>query len=133
MRGRLFLRWLLKRPDFLLHVNSLMYGVKMPRLGTDDAIRSVHPLPPVNEQHRIIAKIDELMARCDELEKLRSAQQGARLTVHAAAIKQLLNIAEPGQHQRAQNFLAEQEAVAVHVSTISRALSALGLPLKKSR
>ena len=84
-----------------------MYGVKMPRLGTEDAIHSVHPIPPVKEQHRIVAKIDELMARCDELEKLRTAQQGARLTVHAAAIKQLLNIAEPGQHQRAQAFLAE--------------------------
>ena len=32
-----------------------------------------------------------------------------------------------------QSFLAEQESVEVHVSTISRALSALGLPLKKSR
>jgi type I restriction enzyme S subunit len=26
------LRWLLKRPAFLEHVNSLMYGVKMPSL-----------------------------------------------------------------------------------------------------
>lgn len=65
------------------------------------------PLPPSAEQHRIVAKIDELMARCDELEKLRTAQQGARVTVHAAAIKQLLNIAEPDQHLRAQAFLAE--------------------------
>jgi transposase len=32
-----------------------------------------------------------------------------------------------------QSFLAERESVEVHVSTISRALSALGLPLKKSR
>lgn len=30
-----------------------------------------------------------------------------------------------------QSLLAEQESVQVHVSTISRALSALGLPLKK--
>lgn len=102
-----FLRWLLKRPDFLSHVNTLMYGVKMPRLGTEDAIHSVHPIPPVNEQYRIVAKINELMVRCDGLEKLRTAQQGARLTVHAAAIKQLLNIAEPDQSQRAQAFLAE--------------------------
>ncbi|MFA5703256.1 MAG: restriction endonuclease subunit S [Advenella sp.] len=65
------------------------------------------PLPSSAEQSRIVAKIDELMARCDELEKLRTAQQGARLTVHAAAIKQLLKIAEPAQHQRAQAFLAE--------------------------
>lgn len=102
-----FLRWLLKRPEFLSHVNNLMYGVKMPRLGTEDAIQSIHPLPPVNEQRRIVAKINELMARCDKLEKLRIEQQEKRLTVHAAAIKQLLNIAEPDQHQRAQTFLAK--------------------------
>lgn len=30
-----------------------------------------------------------------------------------------------------QSFLAEEEAVSVHVSTISRVLSGLGLPLKK--
>jgi type I restriction enzyme S subunit len=76
-------------------------------LNTSTVINHLIPLPPLAEQKRIVAKIDELMARCDELEKLRTAQQGARLTVHAAAIKQLLNIAEPEQHQRAQAFLAK--------------------------
>lgn len=64
-------------------------------------------LPPLPEQHRIVAKIDELMARCDALEKLRTAQNEKRLSVHAAAIQQLLNIAKPEQHQRTQAFLAE--------------------------
>lgn len=126
-----FLRWLLKRPDFLSHVNTLTYGVKMPRLGTEDAIHSVHPIPPVNEQHRIVAKIDVLMARCDELEKLRTAQQRARLTVHAAAIKQLLNIAKPAQHQRAQAFLAEHfnelYAVQENVAELRKAILQLAV------
>lgn len=64
-----FLRWLLKRPSFLSHVNTLMYGVKMPRLGTEDAINSVHPIPPVHEQYRIVAKIDQLMVLCDTLDQ----------------------------------------------------------------
>ncbi|WP_350283550.1 restriction endonuclease subunit S [Nitrosomonas sp.] len=76
-------------------------------LNTSTVINHLIPLPPLAEQKRIVAKIDELMARCDELEKLRTSQQEARLTVHATAIKQLLNIAEPDQHQRAQAFLAE--------------------------
>lgn len=47
------------------------------------------PLPPLPEQHRIVAKIEQLMARCDELEKLRAEREQRRLSVHAAAINQL--------------------------------------------
>jgi type I restriction enzyme, S subunit len=71
-----------------------MYGVKMPRLGTEDAVRSIHALPPLPEQHRIVAKIDQLMARCDELEKLRAEREQKRLAVHTAVIKQLLDAQE---------------------------------------
>ncbi len=87
--------------------NIIGSGMTVQGIRQDDLLNFLFPLPPLEEQHRIVAKIDELMARCDELEKLRTTQQGARLTVHTAAIKQLLNIAEPGQHQRAQAFLAE--------------------------
>lgn len=82
-------------------------GAAQPNISREKIIATVFPLPPAVEQSRIVYKIDELMARCDELEKLRTAQQEKRLTVHVAAIKQLLNIAEPDQHQRAQAFLAK--------------------------
>lgn len=81
-------------------------GMTVQGIRQEDLLNYLFPLPPFEEQKRIVAKIDELMACCDELEKLRIAQKGARLTVHAAAIKQLLNIAKPDQHQRAQAFLA---------------------------
>lgn len=64
-----FLRYSLKRPDFIFYVNSLTYGTKMPRLGTGDAVKSLHPIPPLNEQKRIVKKINELMKFCDELEE----------------------------------------------------------------
>ncbi len=97
----------LRSPIFISYVERTQKGVAYPAINDGDFFSGLFPLPPSDEQHRIVVKIDELMARCDELEKLRTAQQGARLTVHAAAIKQLLNIAEPAQHQRAQTFLAE--------------------------
>lgn len=49
------------------------------------------PLPPLDEQHRIVAKIDQLMAGCDELEKLRVQQAQKQREVHAAAVRQLLD------------------------------------------
>ncbi|KRG68100.1 hypothetical protein ABB29_14725 [Pseudoxanthomonas dokdonensis] len=85
-----FLRWLLKRPAFLAHVNNLMYGVKMPRLGTDDAINSAHPLPPLEEQKRIVARIEELMSHCDELDRLRQRQAEKRAATRAATVRQWL-------------------------------------------
>ncbi|MCL2657851.1 MAG: restriction endonuclease subunit S [Betaproteobacteria bacterium] len=88
-------------------INNYRKGVGISNMSSKALASIVFPLPPKSEQHCIVAKIDELMVRCDELEKLRAAQQEKRLTVHTAAIKQLLNIAEPDQHQRAQTFLAE--------------------------
>jgi len=51
-------------------INRVTYGVKMPRVGTDTMRNLYFPLPPVEEQIRIVARIDELMAKIDEYEKI---------------------------------------------------------------
>ncbi len=126
-----FLRWLLKRPAFLAHVNSLMYGVKMPRLGTEDAVQSIHPLPPLPEQHRIVAKIDQLMARCEELEKLRDEREQKRRSVHAAALKQLLDAQAGDNFADAWQFITqhfgELYAVRENVTELRKAILQLGV------
>ena len=65
------------------------------------------PLPPLEEQHRIVTKIDQLMARCDSLEKLRAAQEAKRLAVHAAALSQLLDTAGGGSPDDAWAFIIQ--------------------------
>ncbi len=85
-----YLKCLLKSPLFLNYVNSLMYGVKMPRLGTDDAIKSIHPLAPLNEQHRIVAKVDKLMALCDQLKARLTDAQTTKLYLTDAIVEQAL-------------------------------------------
>jgi restriction endonuclease S subunit len=64
-----YLRICLKRPDFINHVNKLSYGTKMPRLGTSDAKASVHPVPPLSEQLRIVEKVEGMLSLCDRLQE----------------------------------------------------------------
>ena len=51
--------------DFL--INSVTYGVKMPRVGTDTMINLLIPLPPLAEQQRIVEKIEELLPLVEKL------------------------------------------------------------------
>jgi len=74
------------KPYFL----SLGAGAAQPNISRQKIIGTPIPLPPLAEQQRIVAKIDELMARCDALEALHQQHEEKRLHVHTAAIHQLL-------------------------------------------
>jgi type I restriction enzyme S subunit len=65
------------------------------------------PLPPLAEQRRIIAKIDELMARCDELEKLRGDRDRKQITVHTATLDRLLIAKEQSDFNTAWQFITQ--------------------------
>ena len=41
-------------------INSITYGVKMPRVGTETMTSLLVPVPPIEEQQRIVEKIDEV-------------------------------------------------------------------------
>ncbi|MBT3358825.1 MAG: restriction endonuclease subunit S [Rhodospirillales bacterium] len=79
----------LRRPDFVEYVTRLGQGTKMPRLRTEDAVVSPFPLPPLAEQHRITAKVDELMALCDRLEAARVQREATRDRLAAASLARL--------------------------------------------
>jgi len=84
-------------PFLLRFINSPLFREMIDEVNTvtinqitQENLRStVFPLPPLNEQSRIIAKIDELMARCDALEKLRTERDAQRLAVHTTVVRQL--------------------------------------------
>ena len=47
---------------FLQYTASRGYGVKMPRVGTNDMRSALIPLPPLNEQKRIVKRVEDLKA-----------------------------------------------------------------------
>jgi len=53
------------------------------------------PLPPLAEQQRIVAKVDELMALCDALEGESAAALAAHLTLVETLLATLVNSADP--------------------------------------
>jgi type I restriction enzyme S subunit len=47
------------------------------------------PLPPIAEQHRIVAKVDELMALCDQLQAAQTEREQSRDRLVAASLHSL--------------------------------------------
>ncbi len=82
-------------------------GAVVQNLNADKVRQLLIPLPPLEEQHRIVAEIDRLMARCDELEKLRTDRNQKRTTVHTAAIDRLLTAQDDRSFSTAWSFITQ--------------------------
>ena len=61
------------------------------------------PCPSIAEQHRIVAKVDELMALCDQLEAARTEREAARDRLAAASLARL-NAPDPDTFQADARF-----------------------------
>jgi type I restriction enzyme, S subunit len=65
---------------------SKAIGSAIPNISTTQINEIVIALPPLAEQHRIVAKVDELMVLCDQLEQ----QTEQSLTAHQTLVEVLL-------------------------------------------
>lgn len=74
----------------------------MNNVSLEDIQNFVIPLPPLAEQHRIVAKVDELMALCDQLEQ----QQTDSVIAHQMLVETLLKTLTESENaeQLAQNW-----------------------------
>ena len=83
----------LRSPFFLDYTLQCGYGVKMPRLSTTDACNGMIPLPPLNEQIRIVEAIKYLLVLIDIIE---SGKENLQETIKQAKSK-ILDLAIHGK------------------------------------
>ncbi|MDP1977514.1 restriction endonuclease subunit S [Undibacterium sp.] len=70
------------------------------------------PIPPLKQQHRIVAKVDELMALCDQLE----AQHNNAADAHEQLVSHLLSTLT--QSHDAADFKTNWQLIATHFDTL---------------
>ena len=84
-----YLHLLVRSPFFQDYVLGEQTGAGRGGLPKNRMDRIPVPLPPLAEQNRIVAKVDELMALCDQLEHARAAREAVRDRLTTASLARL--------------------------------------------
>src|SRR5580765_4820088 len=95
-------------PTFYDAMRGDMSGVAITRVTLEKIGRALIPLPPVAEQRRIVAKVDELLALCDELEARQAAAREQRTRLVRSALDHLSVTTMPGGFRRHAIFFVKQ-------------------------
>jgi type I restriction enzyme S subunit len=108
-----FILLYLKAPMFLEKGKPKMTGsAGQKRIPASYFANNSLPLPPLAEQHRIVAKVDELMALCDQLEQ----QQEDSVQTHSTLVQTLLGALTAASERGA--FAEAWQRIASHFDTL---------------
>lgn len=94
-----------------LNLPEMGKGIK-PGINRNEVYQRIAALPPLAEQHRIVAKVDELMALCDALE----AEQSDSMAAHQRLVECLLGTLTAAEDAHA--FTAAWHRIADHFDTL---------------
>lgn len=122
----------LKNPKYITSGIPKMTGsAGQKRVPTEYFAFNPFPLPPIAEQKRIVAKIDQLMALCDKLEAERNERSQKRLTVHTAAMNRLLTAPDKTDLDKSWHFITrhfgELYSVPQNVAELKKAILQLAV------
>ena len=87
----------LKSPYVDTLINTVTYGVKMPRVGTETMVSLFVPIPPLQEQRRIVAKLNELEPCMEQYAKAYSENEALTAAFPAELKKSILQMAVQGK------------------------------------
>jgi type I restriction enzyme, S subunit len=102
-----FFSWYSSSNFFQSLIANKITGSAVRQMPANVLLDFIVPLPPLAEQRRIVVKIDQLMARCDELEKLRLDRSQRLITVHTAALDRLLTAKDSSEFSTAWSFITQ--------------------------
>ncbi|MCX4030942.1 restriction endonuclease subunit S [Aeromonas caviae] len=100
-----------------LHINAIslepyITGTAQPKMNQAKMNEIILGIPPASEQHRIVAKVDELMALCDQLEQHSESQLAAHQTLVETLLATLTDSSDADE--LAQNW----ERLSTHFDTL---------------
>jgi type I restriction enzyme S subunit len=104
-KERLFPRYIelaLNSPHCYVQSQEYTRGISNFDLGLTRMIKITVPLPPLAEQHRIVAKVDALMALCDRLEAALTTTDTTRARLLETLLHEALDPAESGEMEAAE-------------------------------
>lgn len=78
----------------------------IPGFSRDDILYERYPLPPLEEQSRIVAKVDELMALCDKLEAQQQKKRQLQNKLRQSVLQAVANAESPKELQDSWERLA---------------------------
>lgn len=81
-------------------IDARASGTTFKEVSGQEVKRILFPLPPLVEQHRIVAKVDRLMAICDELEARQQKERAGCLRLGTASLTGLQNAESPEEFGR---------------------------------
>lgn len=84
-----YLFYYLRSKPMIDYVESQMFGVAYPAINDSKFFLAPFPLPPRKEQDRIVAKVDELMRVCDDLESMQKRASEDIITLNTSALAKL--------------------------------------------
>ena len=103
-----YLAYLLRCDTWSQRIDAIFTGATIKHLTGKALATHMVPLPPLSEQYRIVAKIDELMGLIDRLEAARRSREDCRTAARDSALAALRNAAIPEEVGTAWTRIAER-------------------------
>ncbi|HCI6433297.1 TPA: restriction endonuclease subunit S [Klebsiella quasipneumoniae subsp. similipneumoniae] len=107
-----FIYHYLRSPIFVSYVESCQTGIAYPAINDKQFFTGVIAIPPVEEQLRIVSKVNELMSLCDQLEQ----KSLSSLDAHQQLVETLL--ATLTDSQNAEELAESWARISQHFDTL---------------